>query len=419
MEDPKLIDKWFSQLPPHLRYAAGALIRLADDSGIPLYLVGGPVRDLLLGRPSLDLDFVVKGDATAVAQHLGTHLRVRPILHPTFFTASLRLDKATLDLTTARAETYRRPGALPTVRPSHIDDDLARRDFTINAMALCLTTPRRGALLDPFAGRSDLRRRLIRALHPSSFVDDPTRALRAARYAARLGFCLEDQTLRHLRSALPHLEAVSPARIHQEVARILREDTPEQALLLLQEWGVLSAIHPTLSFDGPRATAFAELRSLNPTAAPAAYWPLLAWNSDESSVAVIIRRMGLTKSQAQSVTMAPRVRWLQHGLFWSALRPSEIVAALSPYPLATLWAFAVTAQGLARQRTLEYLQHLRHVRPALRGGDLQVLGVPPGPITGEVLRRLKVAKLDGVVTTRKEEEKFVLSLKPQTHTGAS
>lgn len=419
MRCPKLIDKWSSQLPPHLRHAADVLIRLADDSSIPLYLVGGPVRDLLLHRPSLDLDFVVEGDAIALAQRLAADLRFRLVLHPAFGTASLRLDDATLDLTTARAETYRRPGALPTIRPSRIGDDLARRDFTINAMALCLTPPQRGVLLDPFAGRSDLRRRLIRTLHHNSFVDDPTRALRAARYAVRLGFCLEDQTLRHLRSALHHLDAVSPARIHQEMARILREATPELALLLLQEWGVLSAIYPTLSFDGPRAAAFRDLRNLNSTAAPAAYWPLLAWNSDESSVPVIVRRLGLTKIQAQSVTMAPRVRWLQHGLFWPALRPSEIVAALSPYPLATLWAFAVMAQGLARQRTLEYLQRLRHIRPALRGGDLQALGVPPGPITGEVLRRLKVAKLDGVVTTRKEEEKFVLSLKPQTHTGAS
>lgn len=419
MRDPKLIDKWSSHLPPHLRYAADTLVRLADDSGTPLYLVGGPVRDLLLHRPSLDLDFVVEGDAIALAQRLATHLRARPTLHPTFRTASLRLDGATLDLTTARAETYHRPGALPTVRPAPIRDDLARRDFTINAMALRLTTTQRGALLDPFAGRSDLRRRLIRTLHPNSFVDDPTRALRAARYAARLGFRLEEQTLRDLRSALPHLNAVSPARIHQELARILREPAPEQALLLLQEWGVLSAIHPALSFDAARAAAFRELRTLEPTAAPAAYWPLLAWNSDEPSVAALSRRLGLTKTQAQSVTMAPRVRWLQDGLYWPAMRPSEIVAALSPYPPATLWAFAVTAQGPARQRTLEYLQRLRHVRPALRGSDLQALGVPPGPITGEVLRRLKIAKLDGVVTTRKDEERFVLSLKPQTHTGAS
>lgn len=419
MGDPKLIDKWSSRLPPHVRYVADILIRLADDSGIPLYLVGGPVRDLLLGRSSLDLDFVVEGDAIAVAQRLAARLRARPILHPTFFTASLRVDGATLDLATARAETYRRPGALPTVRPCRISDDLARRDFTINAMALRLTTSRKGVLLDPFAGRSDLRRRLIRTLHPNSFVDDPTRALRAARYAARLGFCLEEQTLCDLRSALRYLDAVSPARIHQELTRILREAAPEQALLLLQEWGVLSAIHPAVSFDGRRAAAFRELRSLDSTAAFAAYWPLLAWNSEESSVAAVVRRLGLTKSQAQSVRMAPRVRWLQHGLFWAALRPSEIVAALSPYPAATLWAFAVTSQGLARERTLEYLQRLRHVRPTLRGSDLQALGVPSGPITGEVLRRLKVAKLDGVVTSRKEEERFVLSLKPQTYTGAS
>jgi len=419
MEDPKLIDKWSSRLTPIARTAVDALIAMAEDAGTPLYLVGGPVRDLLLGRPSLDLDFVVEGDAPALAGRLASRLGGRLVVHPRFGTASLNLGSLTVDIATARAESYPRPGALPVVRPASIREDLARRDFTINALALRLTSPHKGDIVDPYAGRADLQAGLVRTLHPASFVDDPTRIFRAARYASRLGFRVEDDTLRQIRDALPYLGNISAARIHEEISRILREETPEGALLHLQDWGALAAVHPALSFDGTRAKAFSELRRLSAAAIPAAYWPLLAWTVPDSEVSSLRQRLALTRSQAQSVALTPRIRWLQTGLLWQALRPSEVVGALEPYPLPTLWAFAVMAEGPARERTIEYLQRLRHVRPALRGADLEALGVPRGPILGEVLRRLRVAKLDGVVKTRQEEVRFALSLKPQTHTGGS
>ncbi len=419
MEDPKLIDKWFSRLPPAARAAANTLISLAQDSGSPLYLVGGPLRDLLLGRPSLDIDFVLEGDAPTLARHLADRLGGRLIVHPRFATATIHLDAFTLDIATARAEVYPRPGALPVVRPASIREDLARRDFTINAIALRLTTPHRGALIDPFNGRQDLQAGLIRSLHPASFADDPTRIFRAARYAFRLGFQVEDDTHRQIKAALPHLCSISAARIHEEVSRTLREETPEGALLHLQDWGALAAIHPALTFDQTRATAFSDLRRLSAAATPAAYWPLLAWTVPESEVPSLRQRLALTRSQAQSIALTPRIRWLETGLVWQALRPSELVAALDPYPLPTLWAFAVMAQGPARERIIDYLRRLRHIRPALRGTDLETLGVPRGPVLGEVLRRLRVAKLDGVVKTRQDEVRFALSLKPQTHTGGS
>lgn len=419
MREPKLIDKWSSHLTPAARDAATALITLAQQSRATLYLVGGPVRDLILGRASLDLDFVVEGDAPVLAQRLASHLGGRLVIHRRFATATLVLDGLTLDIATARAETYPRPGALPTVRPASIREDLARRDFTVNAIALRLTAPRTGALVDPFGGRKDIQAKLIRALHPASFVDDPTRIFRAARYASRLDFRVEDETLRQIKAAVHHLSSVSAARVHEELSRTLREQAPEKPLMDLQEWGALSAVHPSLSLDETRAAAFAELRRLGASATPAAYWPLLAWNTPEPDVATLCHRLALTRSQAEAVAFAPRIRWLETGLLWAAMRPSELVRALEPYPTATLWAFAVMAHGLARERTIDYLRRLRYIRPVLRGGDLEALGVPRGPIVGEVLRRLRIAKLDGVVKTRDDEVRFALSLKPQTHTGGS
>ncbi len=419
MVDPKLIDKWFSHLTPAARSAAEATITLAQDAGTPLYLVGGPVRDLLLGRPSLDLDFVLEGDAPTLAQRLADRLGGRLVVHQRFATATLNLGGFTIDMATARTELYPRPGVLPVVRPASIREDLARRDFTINAIALRLTAPNVGEIVDPFGGRHDLQTGLIRSLHPASFVDDPTRIFRAARYAARLDFRIEQDTIRQIKDALPHLRSVSPARIHQEISRTFREEAPEGALRHLQDWGALAAVHPALNFDETRAAAFSDLRHLSAAAAPSAYWPLLAWTISESEVPSLRQRLALTRSQAQSIALTPRIRWLQTGLVWQALRPSELVSALEPYPIPTLWAFAVMARGPARERAIEYLQRLRYVRPILRGTDLEALGVPRGPVLGEVLRRLRVAKLDGVVKTRQDEVRFALSLKPQTHTGGS
>lgn len=419
MDKAKLIDKWSSHLPANARQVLNALLSAADESQATLYLAGGPVRDLLLGHPSLDLDVVVEGDAIALAHRVSHALGAKVVTHRHFGTATVKTPPFALDLATARQETYERPGSLPAVRPAPILADLVRRDFTINAMAVALNGDRRDDLLDPHHGRADLQARLIRVLHPASFQDDPTRILRAARYETRLGFRLEEQTSTLLHASLGYLDSVSGARIHDDLSRIFHEREPERSLQRLQDWGALPAVHPGLSFDAARARAFATLRRLAPSAASAAYWPLLAWNIQEAEIASAVHRLALTRPQAEAVAATPRMRWLEHGLWWPAMRPAELCDALAPYPLPTAWAFAVMSQGAVHDRVLDYLLRLRHVRPALAGDDLQAMGVPQGPILGEMLRRLRLAKLDGVVKSRAEEERFVLSLKPQTRTGAS
>jgi tRNA nucleotidyltransferase (CCA-adding enzyme) len=409
-KNPKLIDKWFSAIPPDARRAARVLQALAETRSIPLYLVGGPLRDLLLGHPSLDLDLVIEGDAPALARDVALSLGAHLKLHPAFGTATIRDDAWHIDVATARRETYRRPGALPDVTPASLDEDLGRRDFTVNAMALRLDGPDTGLLLDPFGGNADLRAGLIRALHERTFEDDATRILRAARYEARLGFQIEPGTLGWLRRDAGFLNTISGARLHHEFSRIFREGTPERALARLAETGALQAIHPAITFGPEQASALAWLRGAHPHGLAAACWPLLAHAASEAEAAAISRRLALTNAQAAKARAMPELRSLLGRLEEPRPRRSELVDLLGPFPLPAIWAFAALHPGVIRRRCRDYIESAHTLKPLLRGDDVIALGVPRGPDVGDVLRRLRTAKLDGEVKTRRDEERFVRSM---------
>jgi len=432
VRNPKLITKFASALPTPARRLLDQLLPIAERRRVALFLVGGPLRDLLLERPSLDIDIAVEGDAPALARELAEATGGRAVTHPTFLTATVRIPGFHLDLITARTETYARPGALPTVTPAKIRDDLLRRDFTVNALALRLSGPEAGKILDPFGGLADLDSRLIRALHDCSFQDDATRILRAVRYAARLGFQIEAQTLAWIKRDIAYLHTISGARLHHEFARILEEDTPEETLLSLHEYGALAVIQPALSFAPEHAAGFSRLRELHPTGARAAYWPVFAWRLTEAEAADLGRRLALTKPQHSSVEAMPALQAIEPALTVSGsrrdapqarlgaaggrtqrppLKRSTLVELLSPFPLPALWAFAALAADITvRNRLLDYLTKARHERPHLTGGDLLALGVPPSPAVGDILRRLRDARLDGEVQTRTDEKRLVSKL---------
>ncbi len=408
MHNPKLIDKLLQRLPPAALTLLDELIALTARESVPAYLVGGPLRDLLLDRPSLDVDIVVEGEAMRLARVLAETSGGRLRQHPAFGTASVRLEAFVLDLATARAETYPRPGALPTVTPAPIREDLLRRDFTINAMALPLNAVSEDGVLDPAGGRADLRARLVRALHPAGFQDDATRILRAFRYACRLGFRIEAQTLSWIRRDLNYLQAISASRLHHEIARTLAEGAPEDILLQLDNYGVLAAIHPDLRFKRPHVGAFRHLRWLNPKAAPTAYWPILAWGIAPFAVSSLSTRLALTKPQRAALEAMADLDALQLNLHRRPIKRSTLTESLAPFPLTAVWASAALDAGSAfREHLLDYLTKARFVRPLLRGDDVIALGVPRGPQVAEVLRRLRDAKLNGEVKSRRDEESFV------------
>jgi len=266
------LEKYLS--PPVLALAKIAG-REASELGQELYLVGGVVRDLFLGRANFDFDLVVEGDAIKLARRLAIDSQAKLKTHPRFGTAKLKYPGFSLDLATARSETYSKPGALPTVKPSKLKDDLIRRDFSINAMALRLNPQRFGELIDLHHSKNDLDNRLIRILHPNSFIDDATRILRGIRYEQRLGFRLEAETEKLLCRDAAMLDTISGDRIRHELELILKEDEPEPALRRAGELGVLRQLHPSLKGNVRLSEVFTKARkaytgiSFNPLPMPA------------------------------------------------------------------------------------------------------------------------------------------------------
>jgi tRNA nucleotidyltransferase (CCA-adding enzyme) len=389
---------------------------------------------------------VIEGDAIAFANRMQSRYGGRVVLHRRFSTAKWLLDDpdapldraaldtqlraegmddptgtlpAHLDFVTARTEFYTAPSVLPTVEDSSIKLDLHRRDFSINTLALCLNPDRWGDLLDFYGGLHDLNQGMIRVLHSLSFVDDPTRILRAVRYEQRFGFTIEPRTLELLHDALELVDKVTPARIRHELERILGEEQPERALARLDELGVLSRIHPDLAADDWVVTAMGRIRRARAEAAtesPLAaapmdllYWSALVFRLPEAIHAELSGRLGLKGETQRLMRSLARLHAQLDELSVADLPPSTVVTLLEQVePLAlTLAPSLIPDRRQARDYIARYLALWRHIVPEIQGQELTELGVPRGPLFGTVLRALRGAKLDGHVRTRADEEAFV------------
>ncbi len=396
------------QLPVELidfMQSAGAV---AASQGQGLYLVGGVVRDLLLERTNLDLDLVVEGDAVNLAQQLVSITRGKIVIHPRFKTAKLRWNKWSVDLATARSETYGRPGALPSVKPGSLADDLFRRDFTINAMAIELITSRYGQLIDLYGGRNDLEHRLIRILHEKSFIDDATRIWRGLRYEQRLDFQLEANTLKLLKRDIPMLDTISGDRIRHELELALKEEYPEKVLHRAEEFEVLSRLHPSLKGDGWLAEKFGQARRLSYPPLVGLYLSLLCYRLNAKESEQLISYLRLPKSLAQTLRDTISFKAKLGSLAAPDLAPSIIYSLLQCYSPTAITAVSLASDSpVARQHIQMFLNKLRYIKPALTGNDLKKLGIAPGPQMKEILHHLHEARLDGKVTNKKEEERLV------------
>ncbi|HVD86356.1 MAG TPA: hypothetical protein VNB59_03020 [Solirubrobacterales bacterium] len=347
-----------------LRREHPELERVGEAADEPVYLVGGAVRDLLLGRARADVDLVVEGDAAALAARLGG----AGVEHERFGTVKVEIDGHEVDIASARSESYPRPGALPVVEPgAGIEADLARRDFTVNAMAIPLGEGER--LIDPFAGRQDLGRKQLRVLHEASFADDPTRTIRAARYASRFGFDLESETERLLRRA--DLRIVSEDRRQAEFERLAAEPTAPRGFSLLAVWGLVSLR------EGGAELAEKVLRLVGDE----------PWRGAvEPAAAVLAAALGPEGEEVELARQEPR-------------RPSEAVeSARSRSTLELLLAQALGAEWVER-----YRRDWSRVELEIDGGDLLAAGVPEGPALGRGLDAALRAKLDGEIEGREQE----------------
>ena len=395
------------QLPEELVKFLRLAGEAAQSSGQKLYLVGGVVRDLLLGRPNLDLDLVLEGDAISLARRLAGIGGGKITAHPRFGTASLRWNKWSVDLATARLETYEQPGALPSVKPGSISNDLFRRDFTINAMAIELGSGHYGRLLDIYGGKKDLQRKYVRVLHEKSFIDDATRIWRALRYEQRLDFHLEPDTLRWLGRDLSYLESVSGDRIRHELELALKEESPEKLLRRADELGVLAKLHRSLQVDDGVAGKFEQARQRNVAGVTLTglYLALLVYSLSRPETEQLIAYL---RPRKVTVQMFRDTLALKDKLSMPAdkeLPDSRLYALLQGFSATAIMAGSLAGDSALVSRRLDrYLGKLRSVKTALSGEDLKKMGVAPGPAIKEILMTLLGARLDGKVTTRQQEE---------------
>lgn len=394
----------------------------------PVYLVGGAVRDVLLGEQSLDLDLMVEGDALAFAEALAAELGVTSHPHEKFQTAVVKGrdregNEIRIDVATARTEVYVAPGALPEVERSTLRHDMARRDFTINAMATSLRAEDLGATYDFFGGFRDLRRRTVRVLHNLSFVEDPTRLLRAVRYEARLGFEMDRHTLSLARGCIEMrlVGDLASARLRDELLDLLAEEQVLAALARTSELGLDRALHPGLD-------AGAETRALVERAGELAGRAPFAGAVRHSLVrlALLCRRLGgaeiydwLSKLKlrrrdqdvvAAAATLAPSLaERLERE---QAPMPSELREALDGVPLEALLVASLTARDpdLVERRVRAYVELVRDARLEISGDDLKEAGVPESPAIGRALKETLALKLDGFVKGRDEEMQTALRL---------
>ena len=408
----------FLDTDPRRQAVCDAVRRLAADAGMAAYLVGGPVRDHVLGASVKDLDVAVVGSAPSLARKLADTLDGKLTVHPRFRTATVWLpDNISIDLVTARRETYSRPGALPDVAPGTIADDLARRDFTINAMAIPICGDDRD-LVDLHNGRADLEAGIIRALHRDSFVDDPTRMFRAVRYEQRFGFRIDDATLSDMQSALAAgaMATVTGPRIDKELRRITREPSPLPALRRATELGLLTAVHPAMP-TAEHWRKFEEWSSVAPGAHSAecrspTFWDVaLFWTMTGDQVASLgLKDPGRTKIARYVETLKESLP----ELLADRLAPSEVCAllddpTLDKLPFAVPQALTVAlafAEPLAAERIRRYLTEWRDLRPRVNGTFLLQSGVPAGPAIGEALRALRKARLDGETHSVEDEQRI-------------
>lgn len=422
-----------------------ALLRAVSETAhalrAPAYIVGGFVRDLLLERPGLDFDIVIEGDAIALARSLAHQFGGRVVAHKRFGTAKWQIQEAratiaekllnhnlsapsdfpeSLDLISARTEFYEYPTALPTVEHGSIKLDLHRRDFTINTLALRLDGRHFGELYDYYGGLHDLQKKLVRVLHSLSFVDDPTRMLRAVRFEQRFNFSIEQRTLQLITEARTLLRQLSGSRLRHEFDLILAEERPERMFARLQELDLLNAIHPALDWkEGQAAPLLRALRE-----------PFdQRWRLPESfghfpirrALAYLVWLMPLPIEEIQAVAEKLRLpAALQSALktgqqlltelpALASAPVSQVVERLESTPRPALYAIFCQSISPEVNRLIEkYLTDWQYIQIITDGKVLKTIGVTPGPIYSRILATLRAARLDGQIKTD-EEERALLS----------
>ena len=370
-----------------------------------VYIVGGVVRDLILGREPGDADLSVVGDAGAFSRALAGRLGAARPTESEFLTFKITLGNTSegatsIDVVTARAETYPEPAALPDVVPSSIKDDLERRDFTVNSMGISLSDSDWGNLVDPMNGLGDIMRKRIRVLHDASFIDDPTRLFRAVRYAVRLDFSIDSTTKSLIDDSLGKVDRLSGARLRNEFELMLGEPKRVEILHEAEDLGLLAAISPGLRI-GSRSLEVME------SGASTRFEDLLALSTfglTQAEAEQVAKRFDGPEMWTKTIRGNPELADLVAVLDRSDIRRSEVAEILDSVPLQSIRAYIAAGPPLPRRdRMIEYIDKIRFERPEITGDDLIAAGIEEGPVIGQLIDIVRRARLDGQVKTKQEE----------------
>ncbi len=396
--------------PPWVQQLLARVPRVAERQNVSVYLVGGMVRDLLLGRTNEDVDLVVEGDGIAFAAALADEVGGRSHPHTPFLTAVVTLaDGHRVDVASARTEFYRTPAALPEVATSLIRQDLYRRDFTINSLAVILSGDRLGELVDFFGGRKDLHRKEIRVLHSLSFIDDPTRAIRAVRYSRRLGFSIAPDTRNLISTAIREgvFDRLSGQRLRRELQLILDEPHPTPSLALLSELGLLPAISRDLVWNEEVRGYLLEvegqllwhrLEGLGPPPEP---WFLylggMVLHAPPGAESRLAERLGMTGDLQRRLEALPVGVAEVRRAADTSLSRSERVSVIESYPPEVVLLGMACLELDARRRVADAVAAAVRIRPRVTGAEILAAGVAPGPHVGVALRRTRDALVDGEI----------------------
>ena len=409
------------RLPRQLMVLLRQLGRMSDEAGIRLYLVGGVVRDLLLKREIWDLDLTIEGDGIAFARLVADRYGAGLAVFDRFATARLTFSNGLkVDIASTRSESYVKPAALPNVQPATLQEDLYRRDFTINAMALQLNAEQFGQLYDPYGGQRDLKAKLIRVLHEGSFIDDPTRIFRAIRFVERFGFVLELKTSQLLKQAAATnmIANLSGPRLANEIFLLMQEGDPSRAIESLKRRNLLRFLHPQLR-DGkqvrrlimslPRALAWWKQQCPGQRVNRGLLYLMTIVSSAGTSIRrAIARRLQLSTRETTALEWAGDKTGLAAKILLRRrdMLPSEVYRLLLNMPdeaVALVMAKGLTftrKEGVRplRMRLLRFMKQDRSMTTIVNGEDLKRLGLKPGPHFKTILDRLLDERLDGRIT---------------------
>jgi len=418
--------EYFKKLPVELKKIIGLAAKVSQETRMPAYLVGGCLRDLILRVKNLDLDIAIEGNGIIFARHLAQKLKSELKIYARFGTATLILtDRLKVDIATTRQEKYPYSAALPVVSSGSLKEDLKRRDFTINALALSLAADKEQKIIDPFDGQVDLALGRIRILHNLSFKDDPTRILRAIRFSQRLDFKIEPKTLALLKEAISAgaLDKVNPHRMRDELILMLKEQDPFQPIKELGDLGGLSFISTKLKIGKSTQVLFKSITKQItwfvknfPTRRQLDSWLVYFTGLLETltlpEIKVIICRLGLRKGDQKRIASYYQERdKLIASLSKKRVLPEQIFSLLKPLSYETIILLgAATPNKNFKKHLTDFLEIYNGTRLCVCGDDLRDLGVLPGQEYQKIFARVLAAKLNGQARNRQAELALIRKL---------